>query len=464
MRLRQAIPGPRRRGLPAALECALVIACWGSVSACSEQLEAAPPTTAQPVEGEVAFPGAIGHGAGAKGGRGGRIMYVTTREDSGKGTLRRCLIAKGPRVCVFRVGGVFRFTNRPPVIKHPYLTIAGQTAPGGGVVIAHDGGGSARTPILIKNTHDIVVRHVRVRLDRLSANRKSDDAITIENSDNVLVDHVSASWASDELFNGYGDNDRITVSNSIFAHGIPRHDKCALLASDPSGPQHLSFMRNICAHNGDRNPDMNFPRGSCVEVTNNVLYNAQSQFAEVWEQFGGSPVSIVGNSFVAGSNTRRDTQGIVLNRTGATGEAAIYLWGNRFSGEFQHVSGDARRAQVEQMPCAPTIEAVSADSAFDEVLAVAGAWPRDAFDKQVVADIRAGGGSIVSAPGTIAPVDPGEPYADRDRDGMDDAWEKRHGADPDIADSWIDTDGDGTANFENFLAWRETTLRPGPSE
>src|SRR3546814_7535615 len=97
-------------------------------------------------------------------------------------------------------------------------------------------------------------------------------------------DHVSASWARDELINGYGDNDWITISNSIFAEGIPRHDKCALLASDPKGPQHLSFIGNICAHNGDRNPDLNFPPGSCAEVINNILYNGQSEFAERSEE------------------------------------------------------------------------------------------------------------------------------------------------------------------------------------
>ncbi|MGB6153692.1 MAG: hypothetical protein WBG48_17045, partial [Pricia sp.] len=180
----------------------LVLGASLALSACAEKVEAAPPPSPQAVSGAKAFPAAIGHGASSSGGSGGKIIYVTNRKDSGAGSLRNCLVSQGKRTCVFRIGGVFRFTGRPPVIKNPYLTIAGQTAPGGGVVIAHAGGTAARTPILIKNTHDIIVRNVRIRLDRLSANRKSDDAITIENSRKVVIDHVSASWASDELING----------------------------------------------------------------------------------------------------------------------------------------------------------------------------------------------------------------------------------------------------------------------
>ncbi len=356
------------------------------------------------------------------------------------------------------MGGVFRFTTKPPIVRNPYLTIAGQTAPGGSVVVTHAGGSSARTPIVIKNTHDVIVRHIRVRLDRLSGNRKSDDAFTIENSRNVIIDHVSASWASDELINGYGDNDAITISNSIFSYGIPRHDKCALLASDPKGPQRLSFIGNVCAHNGDRNPDINFPPDSCVEVINNVLYNAQSQFAEVWESFGGSPVSIVGNTFVAGPNSNSRTQGIARNTIGSSGTAQIYLWDNEFRGNFDHVSSSARTALVESPPCAMTIQPQQAGRAYDDVLAKAGAWPRDTIDTKVISDIRNRSGRIVKQPGRISALPGGKPYSDFDKDGMDDNWEVSHGANPQLADTWADSNGDGVPNFENFLSYREDLL------
>jgi len=429
------------------------------LGSCDVEVDAKPPGAPQPVEQTPAFPDAVGHGAGAQGGAGGRIIYVTHRDDSGPGSLRDCLVAEGRRVCVFAVGGVFRFSARPPLIENPYLTIAGQTAPGGGVVITHAGGSTARTPLVIKGTHDVIVRHVRIRLDRLSANRKSDDAITIENSSNVIVDHVSASWASDELINGYGDNDQITISNSIFAYGLPRHDKCALLASDPKDAQRLSFIGNICAHNGDRNPDINFPSGSCVEVVNNVLYNAQSQFAEVWEQFGGSPVAIVGNTFVAGPDTRSAAQGIARNKLGSAGSARIYLWGNEFFGEFNHISESARAAQVEQHPCALTVAPQEASQAFVNVLGGAGAWPRDPLDARVIANIENRTGKIVERPVGIPAMSGGRAYPDKDEDGMDDRWEVRHGTNPNVADTWADFNADGISNFEEFLSYREEMLR-----
>ncbi|WP_379923349.1 pectate lyase [Erythrobacter sp. R86502] len=430
------------------------------LSSCAQEVVAAPPGEAEPVAGKRVFAGAIGYGAATAGGDGGKIIYVSNHSDAGPGSLRACLTSTGKRVCVFRVGGVFRFTTTPPIIKDPYLTIAGQTAPGGGVVIAHAGGNQARTPIVIKRTHDVIVRHVRVRLDRLSGNRESDDGFTIEDSFNVILDHVSASWASDELVNGYADNDRITISNSLFSYGIPRHDKCALLASDPKDAQNVSFIANICAHNGDRNPDINFPPGSCVEVINNVFYNAQSQFAEVWETYGGTPVSIVGNSFIGGRDTTANAQGVVREIFGSTGLASIYLWNNTFSGDFEHVTASAEAVLTETPPCPLTINPAAAATAYDAVLAGSGAWPRDTLDRGVVADIRRGSGNIDDRPGTLPSPIAEAPYPDTDRDGMDDRWEQTHGADPRVSDPWADADGDAYSNFEDFLAYREQMLRP----
>jgi pectate lyase len=419
---------------------------------------------AQPVQGDPAFPGAVGYGAAAKGGRGGRIIAVDTLADSGPGSLRACIDASGPRTCIFRVSGLIRFTSRPPMIANPYLTIAGQTAPGGGIVIAHAGGEEGRTPILIKNTHDIVIRHIRVRNDREGTHRGSEDSFTIENSRQVIIDHVSASWARDELINGYGDNDWITISNSIFAEGIPRHDKCALLASDPKEPQHLSFIANICAHNGDRNPDLNFPPKSCAEVINNILYNGQSEFAEIWESFGGVPVSLIGNSFIAGRNTRPETVGVARNVMGSKGLAKVYLADNRFDGDFVHVSPLLAEAQVDHPPCPPTIAPEKAGDAYKAVLNDAGAFPRDPFDRRIVKQVRERKGHIVKQPGVIDEPAPGMAYPDADGDGMDDQWEAQHGADPRKADSWGDADGDGVANLDQFLDQRARDLTDGKGE
>lgn len=430
---------------------ALTAGCAITASCSQAQSESASPPPPRPVSGHLAFPGAIGHGAASAGGRGGRVIPVDTLADAGPGSFRACVEQSGPRTCIFRVSGVIRFTDRPPVIRSPYLTIAGQTAPGGGITLAHSGGPVARTPLLLKGTHDVVIRHIRVRNDRTGGSRGSEDSITIENSDNVIVDHVSASWARDELINAYGDNDRITISHSIFAEGIPRHDKCALLASDPTDAQRLSFIGNLCAHNGDRNPDLNFPPESCAEIVNNIFYNAQSEFAEIWESFGGAPVALIGNSFIAGPNTGPKTIGIARNLTGSKGSANVYLWDNVFEGDFIHISPLITAVAGAAPPCTGTVAAAPAGTAYQAVLASAGAYPRDSFDEGVVADVRKRTGRIVKTPGDIPLIAGGSPYPDGDGDGMDDNWEAAHSADPDRFDAWEDGNRDGVANLDSFL-------------
>lgn len=403
---------------------------------------------------ERAFPGAVGYGSIAKGGRGGRVMVVTSLGDTGPGTLRACIEASGPRVCTFAVAGVIRFLGRPPIIRNPYITIAGQTAPGGGITLAHSGAVGGRTPLVVKGTNDVVIRDIRVRNDRLGEDRKAEDSITIESSRRVIIDHVSASWARDELVNGFADNDYITVSNSIFSWGIPKHDKCALLGSDPKGPQFFSFIGNVCAHSGDRNPDINFPPGSCVEVINNVFYNASSEFIEVWESYGGTPVSLAGNTVVAGPNTSSNAVGIVRQTVGSKGKASIYMAYNEFKGKFTHVT-PAAQALVRKTPsCKLTVNPMFAADAYASALKDAGAWPRDALDRQAVSEVRSRTGRIMQAPGTIPAIAPGTAYADADRDGMDDKWEAQNGADPHKADPWADANGDGLSNLDAFLDYR----------
>ena len=124
-----------------------------------------------PWEPPLAFPGAEGHGMYTVGGHGGKIIAVTTLDDAGPGSLRACIEATGPRVCIFRVGGVIRFETTRPIIHNPFLTIAGQTAPGGGILLTHAGGTGALTPLVVKNTHDVIVRHLHVRPDRRGESR-----------------------------------------------------------------------------------------------------------------------------------------------------------------------------------------------------------------------------------------------------------------------------------------------------
>ncbi len=398
-----------------------------------------------------AFPGAEGYGRTSIGGRGGRIIPVTTLADWGRGSLRACIDASGPRVCVFRVAGVIRYTSMRPIIRNPYITIAGQTAPGGGILLTHNGGAKGFTPLVIKNTHDVIIRYIRVRPDRRGDQREANSAIVIEQSRRVILDHVSTSWSLDENMGNQGQNDEITISNSIFAEGIPRHDKCALLGSDAIGPQHVSFIRNLCAHNGDRNPDINFPPKSCIEVVNNVLYDGVVEFAEIWESSGGTPVSIVGNYFKAGPSTKRDyAHGLVQQSVGSTGHARLYASGNVFDGVIPENEGVAA-IKVPSPPCPLTITPTSAETAYRTVLDQSGAFPRDEVDRRIVSEVRARTGHIVSTFGTLPTIAAGQPYPDRDGDGMSDDWEIAHGLNPDVFDAWGDRDGDGWTNLDEFL-------------
>jgi pectate lyase len=413
---------------------------------------------AVPVAARPAFPGAQGHGANAQGGRGGRIVRVTNLNDAGAGSLRACIETKGPRVCVFAVSGVIRFTSRRPLITEPRLTIAGETAPGGGIVLTHAGGPDGLTPIAIKGTSNIVIRHIRVRPDRLGSSRSGASAFTIENSRDVVLDHVSGSWAQDENLTNQGFNTNITVSNAILAEGIPRHDKCALLASDPARAQRYSFVRSLCAHNGDRNPDANFPPGSCVEVTNNIFYNAQSQFAEVWEGAGGTPISFRGNVFRRGPNTTGSAAAIDRVSIGSLGTASIHATGNMVDGNMLLFSLAAGTARVASPACKPASPVLPARSAWVEVLTTSGALPRDEVDRRIVKETISRSGRIRREPGRLPVLAAGRPYPDVDADGMDDRWEASNGANPRSADPWGDADGDGWANLEEFLDWRHRLL------
>ncbi len=401
--------------------------------------------------GALAFPGAVGHGRFSKGGRGGKLYFVTTLEDEGAGSLRECIEAEGPRVCIFRVGGVFRFAAERPLIKSPYLTIAGQTAPGDGVLIAHSGGEFGLTPIAIKETNDVIIRHIRVRPDRIGERRNSNSGFTVEESRNIVFDHVSASWARDENFTTQGENDDITVSWSIFAEGLKPHDKCALLASDPRGPQNVSFVGNLCAHNGDRNPDINFTPGSCVEVVNNVFYGATGEFAEVWESNGGSPVSIVGNVFRAGPGTPPQTPAITRWLIETKGDARIFAADNLLDGDLSMQTSNVAAVMVPEPPCPLSVAAVPARSAFEAVLGGAGAFPRDEFDARIVSDVINRRGNLVDVPGDLPPMTSDIAPADLDNDGMSDSWERSAGIDDAAFNPWDDTDGDGWLNLDEYL-------------
>ena len=147
-----------------------------------------------------AFPGAEGFGAYTVGGRGGRVLFVTNLADSGPGSLRAACEAEGPRIVLFRVSGLIELESAIR-IRNPYITIAGQTAPGHGICLKNYG--------LSISTHDVVVRYIRSRPGDLT--KKEMDALSIVDARNVIIDHCSTSWSNDETLSVTGDGKDITV-------------------------------------------------------------------------------------------------------------------------------------------------------------------------------------------------------------------------------------------------------------
>ncbi|RZL50254.1 MAG: polysaccharide lyase [Pedobacter sp.] len=220
----------------------------------------------------VAFPGAEGGGAYSFGGRGGRVIVVKNLNDSGPGSLRDACEQGGARIVVFNVAGIIRIKT-PLIIRAPYITIAGQTAPGDGVCVAGES--------VWINTHDVVVRFMRFRRGETFVGRR-DDAIGGNPVGNIMIDHVSASWGLDENMSMYRHmyNDstgkiedklatvNITIQNSIFAEAL---DTWNHAFGSTLGGENCTFMRNLWADNGARNPSIGW--NGIFNFANNVIFN-----------------------------------------------------------------------------------------------------------------------------------------------------------------------------------------------
>jgi pectate lyase len=415
-------------------------------------------------QSQIAFPGAEGYGKMALGGRGGAIVPVTNLDDSGPGSLRECVEMPGPRNCVFRVSGVIHLIKTLAVKGNGRLSILGQTAPGGGVLVTIDRVNSAKqhTPLLVKRADDVIIRHIRVR-PRFSNAVRNVDGLTVEDSRRVYVDHVSTSWATDENFNAYSNTSDLTVAYSVFGEGLNKHSKCALLGSDPGMPQNISFWSNACISNRDRNPDDNHYGKSCIEIVNNVFFNAASEWGEVFSQRpGGTPIAFVGNYFKAGPSTNDVTYAINWNDTNSAAAPQIYQTGNvTWSPKGKSVvliAPDTEQHLVDKPPCPLAISKVtSAEEAYEEVSRRAGAFPRDGVDERLIEGLAPigtkGRGKMVREPGELPEIAQGEPYVDADGDGMADGVESQFGAKPGANDAWEDSDEDGWTNFDEFMQW-----------
>lgn len=414
----------------------------------------------------VAFPGAEGAGRLSAGGRGGRVIRVANLLDSGPGSLREAIEAEGPRTVVFDVGGTIALKS-PLRVRNGRITIAGQTAPGGGVTL--------RDQPLIISADDVVVRYIRSRLG--DETRVQSDAVSITSGRRIILDHVSASWSVDETLSagsryeppesGWYD---VTVQWSIIAQSLnsSAHEKgehgYGSLVRGGHGAR-ISWHHNLWAHHvarmprpGNYNGPEKDPVGPLMEFRSNVFYNwGRNRAGYNADKAAHITYNFVDNAYVTGANS---TAALAFEESNSLARA--FFAGNIMNGAepadpWSLVTG----LQVEgyRLAEAADVAPVRGDparSAYRRVLAGAGASRvRDRVDAAVVESVRQRTGQIISsqtAVGGWPELSAGVPWTDSDGDGMPDAWERSRGLDPrNPADGSFDRNDDGYTNLEDWL-------------
>ncbi len=435
---------------------------------------------------EVAFSGAKGYGAGATGWRNGRILKVVNTNDSGRGSLRDCLERQsGPRLCLVATGGTINLDRAIFVRSDVYL--AGQTAPGDGIQLRLSGRDDGKSPLIIKNSSNVVIRFIKSRPGPGALATPSVSALLIENSHDVMLDHLSLMFATDQVFSVHvegGATRNITLQKSIVAWGLQnanhpkgKHSKGALICSATAGGVkagnrcgRVTLLGNLFAHNNDRNPDVK-STGEPIEIVSNVFYNAKSQFGEFYDHYGNAKVNYIGNVALAGPSTRRikPPYSVQIFDFNPQTSVSVYLSGNTNDHHRPYATGaetlvldPEHQGQVLTEPIMPTAGTLAESHALLASLApeVGAALPdgrlRDPLDARVIADAVNRTGSIIDHPSDVGgypELDAGRTPEDTDQDGLPDVWEDAlPGLQAATFDAWDDRDGDGWSNIEEYLS------------
>lgn len=451
-----------------------------------------------------AFPGAEGGGMYTPGGRGGKVIVVTSLADDGPGTFREACETGGARIVVFNVAGVIRLET-PITVRAPYITIAGQTAPGDGVCVTGES--------FLVDTHDVIVRHMRFRRGAQDVTRR-DDAFGGNAVGNIMIDHCSASWGLDEnmsiyrhVYNRQEDGRgmklptvNITIQNSTFTEALDSYNHSF---GATIGGHNSMFARNLFASNISRNASVGMDGD--FNFVNNVVFNWWNRSVDGGDE--KSLYNIINNYYKPGPITPADKpiayrilkpeSSRDKNKPDTFGKA--YVNGNITVGNdkvtknnwaggvqvYNEPNADRFEDQIrvdKAFPMSP-VTIMPATEAYSFVLNNAGAtFPkRDAVDERIVNTVRTGKPFYVENASEYEFVSPyvkrrlpddsykqgiitdirqvgglpeyvGEPYIDSDNDGIPDAWEIKYGLNPnDPSDAVQDCNGDGYTNIEKYI-------------
>jgi hypothetical protein len=395
----------------------------------------------------LAFPGAEGFGRYATGGRGGEVYHVTNLNDSGTGSLRDA-ISKTDRIIVFDVSGVIKIESR--LVFKSNQTVAGQTAPGGGITIYGNG-------TSFSGASNTIVRYIRFRMGKIGTSDK--DTVTIANGNDIIFDHCSLSWGRDANFDLNRSSGEelynITMQDSIVSQGLQTHSTGGI--ANTTG---TSIIRSLYIDNNSRNPKA---RGT-LQFVNNVLYNWVASGYILGDTSGRSDGAMIGNYLIAGPETKGGTL------ADPTDSYYIYAEDNYYDSDKDGIldgrllgEGDFGTATWCTTPSVdyPEVSALSAQEALTYVSNNAGAslW-RDKVDDYLMDELLSYGtkGATISdetslgLTNTVGNIPSGTTPTDSDGDGMPDSWEDKNGLDSNnYDDCLLDSDNDGYTNIEEYI-------------
>jgi hypothetical protein len=413
-----------------------------------------------------AFPGAEGFGKYTLGGRGGKVIEVTNLGDRGPGSFRAACMAGGPRTIVFRVSGTIALESELK-IRDPFLTIAGQTAPGDGVCI--------KNYQVNFDTKHMIIRYLRFRPG--DEKGKEQDGFG-GNGDHIIIDHCSVSWGIDETLS-INKASNLTVQWCLVSESLARsiHKKGAHGYGGLWGGPGGSYHHNILAHHTSRNPRASGNADSgLLDYRNNVVYNWGFNSAyggELW------PRNWINNYYKPGPATSENVRHRIFLQKDPRGKMYAegnFLWGfpaisaDNWKGGIDFAEdGEATETtlRVKNPYVVAPVSTQPAEAAYELVLKHAGcSLARDSVDQRIIREIRsgtatfgetyAGGGKGIidsqKAVGGWPELHSVPAPLDTDHDGMPDDWERKHHLDPaNDADGPQDRDSDGFTNLEEYL-------------